>query len=61
MAKDDYNVLVYKILIYLYACLKRKIAFNETVFKSIIYDMTVEKYKKSPYNMNEKEAYIRTL
>lgn len=29
MAKDDYFVIVYKVLIYLYAVLKRKHVFNE--------------------------------
>ncbi|MCD8115945.1 MAG: YjcQ family protein [Oscillospiraceae bacterium] len=32
MAKDDYDVLVYKIIVYLYACMKRKIIFDEAVF-----------------------------
>lgn len=29
MAKDDYNVLVFTILTYLYGCLKRKFNFDE--------------------------------
>ena len=36
MAKDDYSVVVFKILTYLYACLKRKALFDEEVFKQII-------------------------
>lgn len=32
MAKDDYDVLVFKILTYLYACMKRKIVFDALVF-----------------------------
>jgi hypothetical protein len=36
MAKDDYNVVVFKILTYLYACLKRITLFDEDVFKQII-------------------------
>lgn len=36
MAKDDYNVVVFKILTYLYACLKRTTLFDERVFKQII-------------------------
>ena len=36
MAKDDYNVLVYKILVYLYACFKRRIVFDRKVFMKTI-------------------------
>lgn len=36
MAKDDYEVIVYRILIYLYACMKRKIIFDETVFRKTV-------------------------
>lgn len=32
MAADDYDVIVYKVLLYLYGCMKRKIVFDETVF-----------------------------
>lgn len=40
MAKDDYEVIVYRMLVYLYACKKRKImfdinTFNESVRKNI--------------------------
>ncbi len=36
MAKDDYDVLVFKILTYLYACMKRKILFNQATFDRAI-------------------------
>lgn len=36
MAKDDYDVLVFKILTYYYACLKRKVLFNQEVFDHAI-------------------------
>ncbi len=36
MAKDDYFVIVYRILVYYYACLKRKIIFDEQVFYAAI-------------------------
>ena len=36
MAKDDYSVVVFKILTYLFAYLKRKALFDEEVFKQII-------------------------
>lgn len=32
MAKDNYDTIVFKVLIYLYAVLKRKINFNENDF-----------------------------
>lgn len=36
MAKDDYEVVTYRILVYLYACMKRKIIFDETVFRKTV-------------------------
>lgn len=36
MAKDDYDVIVFKILTYLYACLKRKITFDIDTFNNTI-------------------------
>lgn len=36
MAKDDYFVIVYKVLTYLYAVLKRKILFNNKEFEQSI-------------------------
>ena len=37
MAKDDYNYLVFKILTYLYACLRRRCCFESAAFlKKII-------------------------
>ena len=36
MAKDDYDVIVYRILVYLYACAKRKILFEDTTFHEAV-------------------------
>lgn len=36
MAKDDYDVIVYRVLVYLYACMKRKIIFEETTFQAAV-------------------------
>lgn len=36
MAKDDYDVIVYKVLLYYYAALKRKISFSEDTFAAAI-------------------------
>ena len=36
MAKDDYDVIVFKILLYFYGCLKRNIKFDKAVFEKTI-------------------------
>ena len=36
MAKDDYYVIAYKVLLYYYGCLKRKYMFDEDVFWNAI-------------------------
>ena len=36
MAKDDYDVILYRLLIYLYACKKRKIIFEEITFQEAV-------------------------
>lgn len=36
MAKDDYDVLVFKILLYYYGVLKREIAYTDVSFKAAI-------------------------
>ena len=43
MAKDDYNVLVYKILLYAYAVFKRKIVFDEKEFELSIIKGGIDK------------------
>ena len=36
MAKDDYDVIVFKILLYYYGCLKHDIKFEQAVFEKTI-------------------------
>lgn len=36
MAQDDYEVILYRLLVYLYACKKRKIAYNEATFQEAV-------------------------
>ena len=36
MAKDDYDVIVYKILLYFYAVMKRKIQYERETFEKVI-------------------------
>lgn len=58
MAKDDYFVVVYKVLLYLYACFKRKVVFDIAVFlKSIKVDIS-ESYFDNILRMMQKEGYI---
>ena len=59
MAKDDYFVIIFKILTYYYACFKDKIVFNDKVFKSYI-DISEEYLNKVLYMIYE-EGYINNL
>lgn len=36
MSKDDYDVIVFKILLYFYGCLKRNIKFDKAVFEKTV-------------------------
>lgn len=36
MAKDDYEVILYRLLVYLYACKKRKILYEEKTFQESV-------------------------
>lgn len=62
MAKDDYYVIVYKILVYLYAEFKGK-----EIFEQIRYDKAIgkknidEEYLYRVYMMMSDEGYIGTL
>ena len=42
MAKDDYDYIVFKILTYLYTCLKRQTSFNKKVFANVIITQKVQ-------------------
>lgn len=59
MAKDDYEVVAYRILVYLYAIMKRKIVFNEQVFqKMVLKDAVGEEYLASILHMMLEEGLI---
>lgn len=60
MARNDYHLIVYKILLYYYACLKREAVFNETVFKKDIGDVE-ENYLEDIIRNLVIEEYIRGL
>lgn len=62
MAKDDYDVLVYKILTYLYACLKGKTVFDCVVFrKAVAGDEVSEEYLQQILRMMQGEGLIEGL
>ena len=58
MAADDYFVIVYKVLIYLYGCLKRKIVFSNEEFEAIAKDGITEEYFEDILKMMNDEGYI---
>lgn len=59
MAKDDYHVIVFKILTYYYGILKRKIVYEEEVFKRLIGKEIPEDYLETVIiMMNEKDIRI---
>lgn len=62
MAKDDYDVIVYRVLVYLYACLKRKIIFDETTFQATVRkNIENDEYFTSVLEMMQKEGLIEGL
>lgn len=62
MAKDDYDVIVYKILAYLYACLKGKTVFDTVVFrKAVVGDDVTEEYLQQILRMMLVEGLIEGL
>ena len=59
MAKDDYSVLVYKILLYFYACMKRRIIFDQQVYdKAVGKDKLNDGYIENVYKMMQDEGLI---
>lgn len=62
MAKDDYYVVAFKILTYLYACLKRITLFDEDVFKQIIDKQKIaDEYLTDILHMMTEEGMITGL
>ena len=59
MAKDDYYVVVYKILLYLYACLKRTILFDQDTYDTAIGKESINpEYLSDIYVMMQNEGLI---
>lgn len=62
MAKDDYDVLVFKILTYLYGCFKGKIVFeNETFNETALKNCEHETYKNNILYAMESEGLISDI
>ena len=62
MAKDDYDVIVYRVLIYLYACKKRRIIFEEVTFNEAVRkNVENDLYFYDVLNMMQEEGLIRGL
>lgn len=62
MAKDDYDVVVYRVLIYLYACLKRRIVFEEETFQaSVRKNIDSDEYFIAVLHMMQNEGLIEGL
>ena len=59
MGKDDYFVIAYKILLYLYACMKRKIIFDYRTYNHAIgRDSINPDYLTDIYIMMSEKGYI---
>ncbi len=59
MAKDDYDVILYRLLVYLYACKKRKIMFDDEVFRAtVMKNVENELYFYDVLDMAQNEGLI---
>lgn len=59
MARDDYDVVVFKVLLYYYAVFKGTILFNETEFKRAIkYDSFTDGYLERTLKLMSEENLI---
>lgn len=60
MAKDDYSVILYRLLVYLYACKKRKIMFDSMTFQEAVKrNIENEQYFYDILEMAQEEGVIR--
>ena len=61
MAKDDYDVILCRILIYFYACKKRKILFDRETFRKTVMKDVNEDYFTEILDMAQEEGFIKGL
>lgn len=62
MAKDDYDYLVFRILVYLYACLKRKCSYDSrTLARKVAGGGVQEDYFEDVLRMMQEEGLVSGL
>lgn len=62
MAKDDYDVIVYRVLVYLYACMKREIIYQDATFQaSVRKNVDSDEYFTDALRMMQTEGLIEGL
>ena len=62
MAKDDYDYLVFRILVYLYACLKRKCSYDSrTLARKVAGGGVQEDYFEDALRMMQEEGLVSGL
>ena len=62
MAKDDYEVIVYRVLVYYYACMKRKIMFDQITFQEAVRkNVENDSYFADVLRMMQKEGLIEGI
>lgn len=62
MAKDDYDYLVFRILVYLYACLKRKCSYDSrTLTRKVVSNVVQEDYLEDVLRMMQQDGLVDGL
>ena len=61
MAKDDYDYIVFRILVYLYGCFKRKISFEEAAFEKLLVKGIQEEYLLDVLQLMQKDGLVEGL
>ena len=61
MAEDDYDIIAYRILVYLYACKKREIIYDDTTFDTTVRKDVNEDYFMDVLRMMQDEGFISGL
>lgn len=62
MAKDDYDVIVYRMLVYMYACMKREIMYEDATFQaSVRKNVESDEYFADVLRMMQAEGLIEGL
>lgn len=62
MAKDNYDYIVFRILVYLYACLKRKCSYDSRVLtRKVVTEAVQEDYFVDVLRMMQQEGLVEGL